>query len=399
MSEEFIVIGVHESSDFSEIRTTFSLEKYSVFSGGRRHYELVKSFLPSNHCWIEIQGNIQEVFNQYAAIATPIVVFASGDPLFYGFANTIKKYRPSAKVKTFPTFNSLQLLCHAASIDYSELYAASVHGRTWGKLDEALIRGYKLIGVLTDKEKSPAAIARRMKEYNFNNYRIVIGEALGSKQEKVIELSIEEASKGDYNNLNCVLLIQLSKSTEVFGIPDDLFEGLDNRPNMITKMPIRLITLSQLNLSYAQCLWDIGFCTGSVSIEAKLQFTHLNIIAFEKRLECDQIFEENTRRFSAPGIKKVMGDFFEIDLTRYPTPDSVFIGGHGNNLEKMVKRVDKVLVPGGRIVMNVVKEESRATFVKTVKDLSYDLLSPIAITVDAHNPITILTAEKRIIGR
>lgn len=52
---------------------------------------------------------------------------------------------------------------------------------------------------------------------------------------------------------------------------------------MITKAPIRLLTLAQLDLRRYQTLWDIGFCTGSVSIEAKLQFPHLHVVAFEQR--------------------------------------------------------------------------------------------------------------------
>ena len=68
-----------------------------------------------------------------------------------------------------------------------------------------------------------------------------------------------------------------------FGIPEEQFELLDGRANMITKMPVRLLSLSLLDLRNRSVMWDVGFCTGSVSIEAKLQFPHLDIVAFEKR--------------------------------------------------------------------------------------------------------------------
>ncbi len=71
-----------------------------------------------------------------------------------------------------------------------------------------------------------------------------------------------------------------------FGIPDTEFALLNGREKMITKMPIRLLTLQALELSRRQVFWDIGFCTGSVSIEAKQLFPHLQIEAFEIRPEC-----------------------------------------------------------------------------------------------------------------
>ena len=52
---------------------------------------------------------------------------------------------------------------------------------------------------------------------------------------------------------------------------------------MITKAPIRLLTLQALELNRRRVFWDIGFCTGSVSIEARLQFPHLAVISFEIR--------------------------------------------------------------------------------------------------------------------
>lgn len=98
---------------------------------------------------------------------------------------------------------------------------------------------------------------------------------------------------------------------------------------MITKAPIRLLTLAQLDLRRHQTLWDIGFCTGSVSIEAKLQFPHLHVVAFEQRPEGKRLMELNAARFGTPGIITRIGDFLQAELDDLPAPDAVFIGGHG----------------------------------------------------------------------
>ena len=73
---------------------------------------------------------------------------------------------------------------------------------------------------------------------------------------------------------------------------------------MITKAPIRLLTLQALELNRHRVFWDIGFCTGSVSIEARLQFPHLTIVSFEIREEGKELMNINSRRFGTPGIRQ-----------------------------------------------------------------------------------------------
>ena len=87
------------------------------------------------------------------------------------------------------------------------------------------------------------------------------------------------------------------------------FHLLNGRNRMITKMPVRLLTLSMLTLREKKSFWDIGFCTGSVSIEAKLQFPELKVTAFEQRPEGKELMARNSRKFGTPGITTVMGDF------------------------------------------------------------------------------------------
>lgn len=89
---------------------------------------------------------------------------------------------------------------------------------------------------------------------------------------------------------------------------------------MITKMPVRLLTLSMLTLREKKSFWDIGFCTGSVSIEAKLQFPELKVTAFEQRTEGKELMERNSRKFGTPGITTVMGDFWKRNSAGFPPP-------------------------------------------------------------------------------
>ncbi|MBP5619303.1 MAG: precorrin-6Y C5,15-methyltransferase (decarboxylating) subunit CbiT, partial [Bacteroidaceae bacterium] len=192
---------------------------------------------------------------------------------------------------------------------------------------------------------------------------------------------------------NCLILQRRQIRPHPFGIPENDFALLDGRVNMITKAPIRLLTLSALELGNHSCFWDIGFCTGSVSIEARLQFPHLRVEAFEIRSQGEELMRKNSHRFGVPGIGVHMGDFLQLDLSGIERPDAVFIGGHGGRLVEVVRRVQDVLLPGGVLVFNSVSQESQQVFRKAVKDAGMHLQDEIYVALDKHNPITIMSAK------
>ncbi|MFR9566861.1 MAG: precorrin-6y C5,15-methyltransferase (decarboxylating) subunit CbiE, partial [Rikenellaceae bacterium] len=329
----FYVIGIDDNSNqnFTD-EVEAIIERSRVFSGGVRHHQIVADLLPQCCEWIDITPPMDSLFERYTS-HDEIVVFASGDPLFFGFAQTIQRRIPTAEVITFPHFNSLQQLAHRLTLPYQQMHAVSLTGRDWDRFDSALIGGEPMIGVLTDnRNHTPQKIAQRMVDYGYTNYSISVGELLGNAaHERVFRaLSVEEVAGREFNYPNNMILEQKHSKKRHFGIPDSEFTLLDGREKMITKRAIRLMSLSMLDLHNAHTLWDIGFCTGSVSIEAKLQFAHLAVQAFEIREGCDEIIECNMRKFGAPGIKYIIGDFCQTDIRELPPPDAVFIGGHVN---------------------------------------------------------------------
>ena len=396
---KLIVIGITDNpkpwfpSEVMEI-----IRQGKVFSGGRRHHEIVAPVLPKGTEWIDITAPLDAVFEQYH---DEVVVFASGDPLFFGFANTIKRKMPEAEIILYPAFNSLQILAHRLLMPYHDMRIVSLTGRPWPEFDKALIERTEKIGVLTDKEHTPAAIAQRMLDYGYTYYNISIGEHLGNPtKEKITTLSLEEAASTDFSMPNCVILRPVccdGIATKPFGIPDSDFSLLDGREKMITKMPIRLLTLQALDLPRRHVLWDIGFCTGSVSIEARLQFPHLQIEAFEIRPECEAIIHENARRFGASGINVHIGDFRSVCCDAIAAPDAVFIGGHGGHLKEIIAKVLQHLAPDGVIVMNSVKApkvttDSHRLWDEACLEFGLTQATPLRIQLNDNNPIEILKA-------
>lgn len=390
----FHIIGISDSTEIyfpPPVQEVISRGK--VFSGGVRHHQLVEQFLPEGAEWIDITVPLDKVFAQYAA-HREIVVFASGDPLFFGFANTIQRLLPESHIHVYPTFNSLQMLAHRLLLPYQEMRMVSLTGRPWKAFDAALIRGERMVGVLTDRVKTPTAIAARMQEYGYNNYRMYVGEALGNAaEERVRELTVEEARHTTFQSPNCLILVRTALRPRPLGLKESEFALLNGRVNMITKRPVRLQTLSMLDLQMHTVFWDIGSCTGSVSIEAKSLYPELEVIAFERRPEGAELLRANSVKWGTPGIRFVGGDFMEQSLADLPRPDAVFIGGHGGRLQELLKCVDEVLLPGGVMVFNSVSEDSLQQFYEGVAQTGRRVTERIRLVVDAHNPIEILKAE------
>ena len=415
---KYIVIGITDDPNpWFPPEVLEIIRKGRVFSGGKRHHEIVAPLLPASAQWIDITIPLDNVFSQYIPLrstfrslctfrskTSDIIVFASGDPLFFGFANTIKRKMPEAEIVVYPTFNSLQMLAHRLVMPYHDMRIVSLTGRPWPEFDRALIERAEKMGVLTDKEHTPAAIAQRMLDYGYTDYTMYVGEHLGNPElEKVTTLSLEETTQRNFAMPNCVIIDAVSHQTSAirhpFGIPETAFALLDGREKMITKMPIRLLTLQALDLPRRHVLWDIGFCTGSVSIEARLQFPHLHIDAFEIRPECEAIIHENARRFGAPGINVHMGDFLQMDISSLPRPDAVFIGGHGGKLKEIMKKVLTVLADDGIIVFNSVVApkvltDSQKLWDEACEELGLKQDTPLHIQLNDNHPITILKCRR-----
>ena len=422
----FIVIGITDNPEpFFPPEVLEIIRNGKVFSGGRRHHEIVAPLLPADAQWIDITVPLDAVFEQYQSQTSnlkpqTIIVFASGDPLFFGFANTIRRKMPEAEMVVYSTFNALQMLTHRLVMPYHDMRIVSLTGRPWQAFDKALIERAEKIGVLTDREHTPSAIAQRMLDYGYTNYNMSVGEHLGNPSlEKVSTLTLEEAAEHDFDHPNCLIVSKVIISppklgggaegrgglNHGFGIPDSAFVLLDGREKMITKMPIRLLTLQALDLPRRHVLWDIGFCTGSVSIEARLLFPHLQIEAFEIRPECEAIIHENARKFGAPGIDIHIGDFLETDITAIPRPDAVFIGGHGGKLKEIMAKVMTVLAPDGVIVFNSVtspvvskmtdRPGSRQLWDEACTALHLSQEPPLQLQLNDYNPIEILKASHK----
>ncbi len=392
---KFVLIGLSDQvkNKFSKAESN-AMDGCFNFAGGHRHQTLVGHLLPAHHHWENIDVPLKPFIDKVKHVKGDWVVFASGDPLFFGIANTLKRECPEAQMTVIPAFNAIQMLAHQLIIPYGQYQTVTLTGRRWNKFDEALIRQVAGMGILTDRVKTPAAIAQRMLEYGYYQYQIHVGERLGSDHQRIRTLTVEEAAISAFEMPNVLFVVRIQNRQLQKAIPDKDFIGLDGRPKMITKMPIRMTSLMLMQLHNRQSLWDVGACTGSISIEAKLMAPHLDVVAFEKREERRHIIQRNSHNFGAPGIQIFIDDFQNIDKENLTRPDAVFLGGYGGVMEQILDEIDQWLIPRGCIVFNAVTQESLTRFQQWHHSNHYLQTAKHTITVDEHNSITIVAIEK-----
>lgn len=393
----FVVAGMSDEGEGNFAPEVLrSITETRVFSGGKRHHELVRNLLPEGYTWIDITVPLSAVFDEYRRYNEPIFIFASGDPLFFGYTTTLMREFPGLVKKTYPYFNSLQMLCHALTLPYHDMRVTSLVGRPWLDFDKCMIERTRKLGVLTDKRNTPRVIAQRMLDYGYDKYRMHIGVRLGGEREELYSLSLAEVKERDFEQPNCIIL-EATEELEYaapLGLKESDFHLLNGRAKMITKRPIRLVSLSMMDLHRRRNFWDVGFCTGSVSVEAKLQFPHLNVSSFEIREEGEELMPANSKRFGTPGIEYHIGDFMETDVESFERPDAVFIGGHGGQMIPFVKKIVRYIQDNGVIVFNSVSAETLDLFREGVKEVGWVISEEMRFVVDDHNPITILKATK-----
>lgn len=134
---------------------------------------------------------------------------------------------------------------------------------------------------------------------------------------------------------------------------DELFLRGEKVP--MTKEAVRALALAKLELHRASHLIDIGAGTGSVSIEAALQYPSLQVTAVERNPAALQLLDENRQHFACGNIEILPG---EAPIVITERADAIFMGGSGGHLGELIDWSWQQLYPGGRLVMTFILQEN-----------------------------------------
>lgn len=379
------------------------VEKAALIIGGKRHLE---EFTDAKAEKVPVQGGLERIATRIDKLKKNegAVVLATGDPLLYGIASFIIKRFGKRRVNVIPNVSTVQEAFALIKEDANGVKVLSAHGR--GGVDalaDEILRNGKT-AVFTDAVNNPAAIAKALIGKGARGLRAFVVESIGAKDERVIEGGLPDiANVKKFAPLNVMILINDRPPQDrcAPGISDNEFahEGA-----MITKEELRVISLSKLKIKKGSVVWDIGACSGSVAIEAALSGAG-KVYAIEKDPRRAKDIVTNRKRFGADNVEVIQGCAPECLSIIKERPGSIFVGGGGRDIMRILSLVSKRLLPGGRCVANAVTIEtaSAATAFFKAKKWETELIQvSIAKSRDlsgltmlsAMNPVFIITGKK-----
>lgn len=324
----------------------------------------------------------------------------SGDTGFYSGASALVErlqaqgYQPVV----LPGLSSVQMLSAALGRPWQDWKLVSAHGRACDPVAECM-QGRPTF-FLTGGSEDPATLCAQLAAEGFGDVQAVVGQCLGTPEEKLFRGSVKELAAGRFNSLS-VLLVEAAEvlPRRAPGLPDEAFERGDVP---MTKQEVRAAVLAKLAVRPEDILWDVGAGTGSVSVELALAAPRGRVYAVECRPEGCALIKANREKFRTRNLVLVEG-LAPAALSDLPAPDAVFIGGSKGSLAAIVDAaLDKN--PDARICVSAIALEtlSAAVAALTAKGRNVQV-SQIAVSrakavgglhlMMAQNPIYLITGE------
>lgn len=375
-----------------------ALRQADLILGARRLLAVLPAGCTENRAAAYRPDEVAELL-QTSGAENAVLVY-SGDTGFYSGASSMmeKLEALGVRARVLPGLSSIQLLAAALGRPWQGWNLVSAHGRTCDPVAECM-QGRPTF-FLTGGSEDPATLCAQLAAEGFGDVQAVVGQCLGTPEEKLFRGSVKELAAGRFNSLS-VLLVEAAEvlPRRAPGLPDEAFERGDVP---MTKQEVRAAVLAKLAVRPEDILWDVGAGTGSVSVELALAAPRGRVYAVECRPEGCALIKANREKFRTRNLVLVEG-LAPAALSDLPAPDAVFIGGSKGSLAAIVDAaLDKNL--DARICVSAIALESLSAAVAalTAKGRTVQV-SQIAVSraravgglhlMMAQNPIYLITGE------
>ena len=375
-----------------------ALRQADLILGARRLLAVLPAGCTENRAAAYRPDEVAELL-QTSGAENAVLVY-SGDTGFYSGASSMmeKLEALGVRARVLPGLSSIQLLAAALGRPWQGWNLVSAHGRTCDPVAECM-QGRPTF-FLTGGSEDPATLCAQLAAEGFGDVQGVVGQCLGTPEEKIFRGSVKELAAGRFNSLS-VLLVEAVEGLprRAPGLPDEAFERGDVP---MTKQEVRAAVLAKLAVRPEDILWDVGAGTGSVSVELALAAPRGRVYAVECRPEGCALIKANREKFRTRNLVLMEG-LAPAALSDLPAPDAVFVGGSKGSLAAIVDAaLDKN--PDARVCVSAIALEtlSAAVTALTAKGRTVQV-SQIAVSrakamgglhlMMAQNPIYLITGE------
>ncbi|QSV53076.1 MAG: precorrin-6y C5,15-methyltransferase (decarboxylating) subunit CbiE [Dolichospermum sp. UKL201] len=352
MQKWLSIIGIGEDglAGLSPIAVS-CFDKAKIIFGGERHL----SMLPPDDNREKISWkspfttSITEIINRRGQA---VCILASGDPLCYGVGATILKDINISEITIIPAPSAFSLACSRLGWSLTEVETLSLCGRPVSLVQSYIYPGAKLL-ILSEGKNTPGHVAEILINRGYGNSQITVLEKMGNIEETIITDIATNWQEENIALLNTIAveciadrgIVGLSRFP---GLPDSAF----HHDGQLTKREVRAVTLSSLAPLPGELLWDVGAGCGSISIEWMRSDRRCRAIAIEQNSTRLNYIADNAAALGTPNLQIMAGKALEV-IPNLPAPNAIFIGG-GVTASEILENCWDVLLPGGRMVVNVV---------------------------------------------
>ncbi|WP_404815843.1 precorrin-6y C5,15-methyltransferase (decarboxylating) subunit CbiE [Streptomyces thermolineatus] len=287
-------------------------------------------------------GSLELAARRIAAHRGTAVVFADGDPGFFGVVRALRRPEHGLEVEVLPAVSSVAAAFARAGMPWDDARVVVAHRRTLRRAVN-VCRAHTKVAVLTAPGAGPAELALLLGEVHRT---FVICEELGTDQERVTVITSDKVADHLWRDPNVVLVIGGSNTpagqagwisghspeypgdVRGWALPAHEYDGEPHprTPADEASSPqLRALQLARLGPRTGDLLWDVGSAGGAAAVEAA-RFGAA-VIAVEPDAAACARTTANARRFGVQ-VQVVHGTAPAV-LEDLPEPDLVRIGGGG----------------------------------------------------------------------
>lgn len=279
-------------------------------------------------------GSVALAARRIAAHRGTAVVFADGDPGFFGVVRTLRAPEFGLEVEVVPAVSAVAAAFARAAMPWDDAHVVVAHRRTLRRAVN-VCRAHAKVAVLTSPGAGPAELGLLLEGVHRT---FVICEELGTEREQVTVVTSDKAADHSWRDPNVVIVIGGPAGTGEAGgwiagrdpgtgprgwvLPAEAYgRGLSEGETDL----LRAAQLARLGPRVGDLVWDIGCGSGAFATEAAR--AGAAVIAVDRDPAACARTEAAARRFGVQ-LQIVPGAAPHI-LENLPEPDVVRVGGGG----------------------------------------------------------------------